>query len=351
MTPDAAISAAQKGELLPVYAIVGEERWFRDRVIRALRDACLAGGLADFNEDKLTAGDVGVDKVLAAVRTVPMMAPRRFVLVRQVERWEEREGGADGFPTDPLAEYVKSPVPSTCLVLVAQKLDGRRKLGTAVKKGGLAVDCNAIERRALPGWLRATARAKGHELDLDTAELLAELVGSDLSLLDDALERLSLFVGPGAAIDPRALSECIHRVRADDTWALVDAVGQRDLARALAADADTYAPRARGLPLLGALAWSVRQLARYQAAIEGGARDDEAARAAGVFQPHRARELAGKARGVSAREVERWMGVLAETDLALKSSRRSPDAMLEDMLMSLCKRRDARTRRRSSASG
>lgn len=343
MTPDAAIASAKRGDLLPVYAVVGEERWFRERVIRALRDAALGGGIPDFNEDKLTAGDASVEKVLGAVRTVPMMSPRRFVIVRQVERWEEKEGGGDGFPTDPLAEYAKTPVPSTCLVLVADKLDGRRKLGSYAKKNGIIVDCTSIEKRALPGWITEVATTKGHVIDGETAELLAELIGQDLSSLEDAIERLSLFVGRGVRIDEHALSECIHRVRADDSWSLVDAVGQRNLARALSVLADAYDPRDRGLPLLGALAWSVRQLAKFQAALEGGAREDEAAKRAGVFQPFRARELAAKARAIRPREVERWLLVLGETDLALKSSRRSPDATLEDMLMSLC-RRDARPR-------
>jgi DNA polymerase-3 subunit delta len=129
---------------------------------------------------------------------------------------------------------------------------------------------------------------------------------------------------------------CVARVRTADTWALVDAVGARDLGRALRTLADAYDPRERGLPLLGALAWSIRQLARFQAALAAGERADEAARTAGVFQPHRIRELTVKARAVRPKEVERWMLVLAETDLALKSSRRAADAILEDMLTRLC---------------
>jgi DNA polymerase-3 subunit delta len=90
------------------------------------------------------------------------------------------------------------------------------------------------------------------------------------------------------------------------------------------------------LPLLGALAWSIRQLAKFQAALAGGASADEAARKAGVFQPFRTRELSQKARGFRPKEVERWLLVLAETDLALKSSRRAADAILEDMLVRMC---------------
>ena len=168
-------------------------------------------------------------------------------------------------------------------------------------------------------------------------QLEAALAGPQLSPVDDAIERLSLYVGPGAPVDEVAVGVCVARIRTADTWALVDAVGTRDLGRALRTLADAYDPRERGLPLLGALAWSVRQLARYQAAMAAGASAQDAARQAGAFQPSRARELSMKARAVTAREVERWILVLAETDLALKSSRRSPDVVLEEMLTRLCR--------------
>ena len=88
MTPDQALLQARKGELLPVYLVVGEEQLLRDKVVAAVRAAALGNGVPAFNEDKFTAGEVSVDKVIAAAQTVPMMAPRRFVLVRGVERWD-----------------------------------------------------------------------------------------------------------------------------------------------------------------------------------------------------------------------------------------------------------------------
>jgi DNA polymerase-3 subunit delta len=345
MTPGEAVSQAKKGQLLPVYLVAGEERLFRDDVVSALREASLAGGVAAFNEDRFTAGEVDVETVISAARTVPMMARRRFVLVRGAERWDAKE--AESSPFDRLAEYAASPVDSTCLVISASKIDGRRKLALAARKQGFVVACDPLDDRALPRWIVENCAAKGHTIERDVAELLAALAGPGLSAVDDAVERLSLYVGPGAAIDEAAIAASVARVRTEDTWALVDAVGARDLGRALRTLADAYDPRERGLPLLGALAWSIRQLARYQAAIEAGASPDEAARRAGVFQPSRARDLATKLRAVRVKDVERFLLVLAETDLALKSSRRPPDAILEDMLTRLCR---AETRSARAAS-
>ncbi len=295
VTPGEAIAQAKRGALLPVYVVAGEERLLRDEVVRELRTASLAGGLAAFNEDKFTAGEAAVDTVLGAARTVPMMAARRFVLVRGAERWDAGEGDA-GSPFDRLAEYVTSPIDSTCLVVVTEKLDGRRKFALVAKKQGFVVSCDPLDDRALPGWIVERFATKGHAIDRDAADLLAALVGPELSPVDDAVERLSLYAGPGASVGEDAIAACVARVRTADTWALVDAVGARDLGRALRTLADAYDPRERGLPLLGALAWSIRQLARYLAALQSGASPDDAARRAGVFQAFRARELAAKAK-------------------------------------------------------
>ena len=95
MTPEQAIHDAAKGNLKPVYLVLGEERYLVDRVVAALREATMKGGIAGFNEDKFTAGESSVDAVLSAAKQVPMMAKRRFVLARGLERWESKKGEDD----------------------------------------------------------------------------------------------------------------------------------------------------------------------------------------------------------------------------------------------------------------
>jgi len=343
LTPEAAIAQAKKGALLPVYVVTGEESFLRDQVVAEIRAAALGGGVAAFNEDKFTAGEASIDKVLAAVRTVPMMAPRRFVSIRGAERWDAGESDDESdkkreAPLDLLADYAQKPVDSTCLVITSQKLDGRRRLSSIAKKQGFVVTCDPVSGAALVDWIERQAEARGNKIERGVAELVAEIAGTDLARLSDVLERLSLFAGPRMPITEEAVAECVARVKTADTWALVDVVGRRDLAGGLRLLADVYDSRDRGLPLLGALAWSIRQLAKFQIALEGGASTDEAARRAGIFPAFRAREVAQKARALRAKELERWLLVLAETDIALKSSRRPADAILEDMLTRLCRR-------------
>lgn len=344
MTPDEAIKRAEAGDLLPIWLLTGEERLLRDQALAAISKAALAGGVAELNLDKFTAGETPIDKILGATRTVPMMAKKRVVLIRGLERWDAGgEGSSDDDgkqlpPLDKLAEYAKAPVDTTCLILVAQKLDGRRKLVTLAKKTGFLVDCAPVDGKKLPGWIVARAKSKGHTIDQDVAELIAEVAGPDLSYLDDVLERLSLFVGKDNPITEDAVATSVTRVRLADTWNLVDAASTKDLGKVLALFADVYDPRDRGLPLVGAIAWSLRQLLKLDAAIRSGASLEDGARRAGIYPAFKARDLAKKLKAFRPRELERWLVIVQETDVALKSSRRSPDAILEEMFTRLCRR-------------
>ncbi len=337
MTPESAIDSARSGSLKPVYIITGEERFLVDEVRAALRDAAIGTAIAAFNEDKFTAGESDIKRVLGACRTLPMMATRRFVHVRSIERWD----GAEAL--DELAAYAESPNESTCLVITGEKVDGRRKLSTVGKKLDYTVMCNTLDDRAVVKWTTARAQKLGHAIDHEAAQLICQLVGPTLGFVNDAVDRLALYVGHdqgrGLPITEEAIVECIVRLRTADVWALVDAAGQRNLSRALSLLADVYDPRDRGLPLLGALAWSVRQFLKFALALESGQSADAAGRTANVFPASKVRDFAQRAKILRARDAEQWLVVLAETDAALKSSRRQADAILEESLVRLCKQR------------
>jgi DNA polymerase-3 subunit delta len=353
VTPEQAIAEASGNKLRPVYLVLGEERLFGDRVVAALRTAASKGGIVGFNEDKYTAGETSIGTLLGAARMAPMMAKRRFVLARSLERWEKkssdeegdadaepppgatRKGKVEASPLDELAEYAKDPSPTTVLCLVATKLHGQRRLVTLAKKNGFVVHCEPLSRDALPGWIERAATERGNSIAPTVADQLAELAGPDLTHVATEIERLSLYVGPNNPITEDAVSQVVTRVRQSTVWELIDALGDRKLARVLGLLGDVFDPRDSGLRVLGAVAWAVRQMVKLESALQTGADVRDAAQAAGV-PPFRAQTVARFVRAAPPGTLARWLALLAETDLALKSSRRPPLAVLETMLIEMC---------------
>lgn len=338
VTPDEALREAREGALRPVYLVLGEERYLASEVTKALRDAAV-GASGGFNDEQMVAGEATIDAVLSAARTLPMFAKRRFVILRSIDRWEQKEGESKkGNPEamDRLAAYAEDPSPTTTLVLVAPKLDKRRRLVTLALKKGFLVTCDELRRDALPAWIERRARDNGNPLAPGVADLLAELAGPELSAVNDALERAGLFAGAGATITEDHVAECVVRLRPATVWELVDAVGRRDAGAALSALSRVYDPQDRGLRLVGVLAWSARQLIKFESALTAGANPEEAAKRAGA-PPFKARDMKRQIDRVPRTEIEAWLETLAGIDLALKGwTKRPPRAVLEHAILALC---------------
>jgi DNA polymerase-3 subunit delta len=346
LSPEQAIAEAQTGRLRPVYLIAGEERFFRQQVLRAMQVAVVGPGGASLNEDQFVAGEVDARTVVGAARTLPMFGPRRLVVVRDLERWESKadeddaEGNGDvkGIvfkPLDQLAEYAAAPSDRTTLLLLADKLDNRRRLVNLARKEGFLVVCANLPRAMLPGWVRDRAREHGHVIPARAADLLAELVGSDLCALTDAIERVELFVGKGAELSEEAVLTCVANMQPATVWDLVGAVGRRDAGGALAALERVFEPGG-GPRLVGLLCWSTRQLIRFGSARRAGLSADDAARQAGV-PPFKVRELSDQLRQLPLERAERWLEALAQVDLDVKGGSRLPQkAVLETAILAFC---------------
>lgn len=342
MTPDEALARAREGKLGPVFLVAGEERHLAMEVVRALREATLAGATPGLNEEQMVAGEQDVRAILAAARTLPMFAKRRLVVVRSLERWDAQgDKKASAEALDRLADYVDDPSPSTVLVLIATKLDKRRRLYTSAQKKGFLVACDPLSRDRLPGHVTRLARERGSSLAPGVADLIAELAGPELGAVSDAVERLCLFAGPNVEIGEDHVAECVVRLRPASVWELVDAVGRRDAGAALATLARVYDPSDRGLRLVGVLAWSARQLLKFESASRSGCGPEEAAKRAGA-PPFKAKDLARQVKQVSRAELESWLETLAGLDFALKGgSKRAPQAVLEHAILELCRGRPA----------
>jgi DNA polymerase III subunit delta len=331
------------GQVRPVYLVTGEERYFRQRVIEAVRRAVLGNLDASLNEDQFVAGEVDARSVVGAARTLPMFGPRRLVVVRGLERWDaksesesEESASSTTKPLDVLADYAAAPSDRTTLLLVADKIDNRRRLVTAAKKDGCLVLCASLPAYELPGWVRQRAREGGHAMSPRAAELMAELVGSDLCALTDAIERVELFVGKGVELTEESILACVANLQPASVWDLVNAVGRRDAAAALVALGRVFEPGG-GPRLVGLLAWSARQLIRFGSARRAGMSADDAAKQAGV-PPFKVREVSEQLRHLPLERAERWLETLAQVDFDVKGGSRLPQrAVLESAVLDFCR--------------
>ncbi len=322
----AAAEQATKGKLQPVYLLAGDERLLLTRCADAIRLATVGGGPRGLSEDVFDAKQTTAASVITACRTLPMMSRRRLVTVRGAEDMRKADQEA-------LIPYLDKPEPSTVLVLMGPGFDKRVKLYLAAKERGYLVVADAPSESELVPWIEREAKARGIALEDAAAESLALSVGADLSLLADALERLSLYTG-GGPVTAKVVDEVVTPVREIPAWDLGEALVRRDASACLAVLARLTAQRQHALPMLGLLARQVHLLAKARTFID--TRGTGTLAQVLKIPPFAADKMGAAARRWSPAHLARAMRILAATDAALKGARRGDERVMEECVMALC---------------
>jgi len=111
------LRSQQVPELIFLY---GQESYLVQQAARSVREAVLPQAQDDFNDNQFYGKDVTAELILEAAMTYPVFAEKRLVTVKDAHQLPAAE-------LEKLLPYLQNPVPQTCLLFIADKIDNRRK--------------------------------------------------------------------------------------------------------------------------------------------------------------------------------------------------------------------------------
>ena len=296
----------------PIYLILGEDEVEKSGLASEFADL-VDEGLRAFNVERIHAGDLttgdrladGVAGLVAAVRTLPMMVPRRVVIVLQVETLlaPKRESEAATRALEQFEELVKRPEPQTTLVLIATSVDKRGRMFKLLQKSATVVECGALEDLAdAERWVRTRVAAASAAIEPAAARLIAQRAGTDVKRLRADVDRLLLYTLGQKQVTVNDVRDVVGPAALQDDWAMTNAIEAGQAAEALRQLALMFDSGAPAEKILGQLGWLVRT--KFPALASGGVRP----------------------------AIES----LFRTDLDLKRSAGDPRVLLERLIVELC---------------
>jgi DNA polymerase III subunit delta len=290
----------------PVYVLYSEHPILIERAVVAIRDAAVPPATRGFNYDVVDGKPTG-SRIVVLAQSLPMMAQRRMVLVRDLATLAADDA-------EPLLAYFAKPNPSTVLVALTSKLDKRVKVFATASKLGFLHTLDGP--RQLAPWVREEAQVRGVKLEPAAITRLVDAVGDDLSRLALAVEQLGLYAG-NRAVTPADVDDLIADTRERSVFELTDAIGAADRTRALAAVSSLCDQRESAVGVVVMLARHVRQLAMLHSLRERKIPRSEWARELGI-PPFIVDKLIAQAKGFRPTALARATRLLAEADRALK---------------------------------
>ncbi|MBU4399184.1 MAG: DNA polymerase III subunit delta [Planctomycetes bacterium] len=241
---------------LPVCAVFGDETFLRRQAILCLRSAVLGDDDGDFSLTAFEGRGTPFRDVHEELSTVAMFGGgRRLVVVEQaddfVSRWRAE-----------LEDYIAKPSRSGVLALDLHSLPGNTRLYKMIAADGLLIDCRAPAPARLTKWLADWAKRRhGVHLNPTAADVLAEIVGPELGLLDQELAKLALLAGDDRKITPEMVQRNVGGWRAKTTWEMLDAAMDGNVAEAMLQLDRLLSSGEQPIGLLGQISASLRRFA------------------------------------------------------------------------------------------
>jgi DNA polymerase-3 subunit delta len=276
----------KSGETDPLFVLVGDDDAEKASVAAEFADS-VEEELRAFNAERLYGGDMSVDDLLQAAGTLPMMAPRRFVIILEAEKLlvPKRDTKATEEEQERLEAFVRNPPSHATVVFVCGPLDGRRRVVRLLREQASIVDCGTIVDAAdAERWVKTRAARDGAPLDAGAVRALVQRGGNDLVRLRSGLERVMLY----AMGQPTITADDVKQVvpappDAQEDFGIANAIRDGDTAVALRQLAAALDAGAAPYLLLGQLRWVAEKApsAKVRDAIEAVFRTDVALKSSG----------------------------------------------------------------------
>jgi DNA polymerase III subunit delta len=297
------------GALEPLYVLVGDDGVEKSAVAAEFADT-VDEGLRAFNVERFYGGDTRVDDLLDATNTLPMMAPRRIVVILETEKLlvPKRESKAADAEQEKLEAFVAAPPSHATVVFVCGALDLRRRVVKRLLAEAQVVNCGTIETEADADlWVKARAARDKMNIEPAAVRMLVSRAGFDIVRLRAGLERVALYAMGQAAITAEDVREAVPAgPEAQVDFGIAKAISRNDAREAL------------------------REL---RLALDSGA-----------IPVMVMGQLRVAAERLPASRVNAGVDAVFRTDLALKSSAGDPRILLERLVVELCGRREAPAR-------
>jgi DNA polymerase-3 subunit delta len=315
----------RKGSIRPFYIIVGEEAYLAQTALKRIEDVVLGNEVSEFAKRSFFGKEVSQHELLDHIRAIPLLGGRTLTIVKEAQ-------GLTKETFEALTQYIESPLESTIVTLVADKLDGRSRLMQAASKNPKTaiIECKPLYANQVPSWVNMEVSRLGKKISQDAAHYLADMVGQDLGQIVQAIERIILYVGNRPTIEVKDVEEAIAETTQRSIFELTDAIGRRNLTKALATLTNLLEHGTAPVLILNMIARHFRILVRARE-VESRGNSREVASYLGV-NPFFAKDYIEQCRNFSASDLRKKFGILARCDRELKSSRIPKERILERLM-------------------
>ncbi len=220
------VNDIKNGTIKPIYFLMGEEPYYIDKLADFIEQNVLTEEEKGFNQTVLYGRDVSMEDIISTCKRYPMMADRQVVIVKEAQDLTKT--------IDKLESYAENPMPSTVLVFCYKykTLDKRKKVTKFIAKKGLVYESKKLYENQVGEWIKRVLQGKSFTIEPKANAMLVEFLGTDLSKINNELEKLAIVLPKNTMITAKHIEENIGFSKDFNVFELRKAIGDRNQMKA-----------------------------------------------------------------------------------------------------------------------
>jgi DNA polymerase III subunit delta len=312
-----------------VYVIFGQDSYLVRQKVDGLMDSLLKPDQREMALYQPEAEKANGPEVLDELRTLPFLAERRVVLIKDAEPFVTAFG-------ELLEKYLDSPSPTGVLILTVESWDKRKRLAKKIAAGGNAelIEISEIKPWEMKGFVTGYAQDKGVRLAPDAADWIIELVGNVPGRLVAELDKLILFKHPAKTISATDVEKLIGNNRVFDAFEVIESLSGEQRPKAFDRLRRMFgADKEAEYRVIGAFAFHFRRLFRVKAMIEKGESEKSAMLKSGITYPKIQEKCQAQIRRYSLENIGQLLGELGVMDWQSKTGQGDVASTMEKFFL------------------
>lgn len=322
------------GKPTPIfYVFHGSDEFTAAERVAEFREQVGTPDTADLNTTWLDGRKVTLGELRSACEAIPFLADRRLVIVTGLLM---RLGGGGGTFLEVLLRLLPELPETTRLVFVEKKAlpADHPVLELADRhERGYVHRFEPPRDGALPGWIVKRTRKYEGEINRRAAAYLAQIVGSDLRLLDQEIRKLVTYAG-AEEISLEDVKQLVPYAQEAIIFDLVDALGHRNGGTAAVTLQQLLEAGEHPMGILGMIVRQFRLLIQVKELSQAGENANSIARIL-QLHPYPAGKLYRQARNFTADQLEKIYRHLLATDAQIKTGEITPVVALDLLVAGL----------------
>ena len=325
------INDIKNRKLKPIYFLMGDEPYYIDLITDCIDKTVLNEDEKGFNQMVLYGRDTTVEDIVGNAKRYPMMAEYQVVIVKEAQELSRT--------IDKLESYAENPQPTTILVFCYKykTLDKRKKLTKTIEKNGVLFESKKLYENQVGNWITQTLTSSSYKIEPKANAMLVEFLGTDLSKVNNELDKLKIILPQGTLINAEHIETNIGISKDYNVFEFRNALGEKNILKAnRIARYFTQNPKDNPITLITSQVFAFYlQLLQYH-----GLSDKSQGNVAKVLKvnPYFVKDYETAARNYPMKKVSAIVAGLRDIDLKSKgvgANALPPSELLKEMLIAI----------------